>query len=134
MNTALDMDYDEAYEARLQQKEKRENTANYNWATEKYIQEVGCYEETLGKPVWVDMDGKRYGTGDAVKVMMIEHTMNPDYYVAYFLTPAGYVCVQRHTALYTWENLCSENPAPEWFINSAKNIRKKSIKRMLGAV
>ena len=95
MNTAYDY---EAYEAHIEQR-RAEDTAEYDQATDAYVQAVECYENTLGKPTWVEMDSRRYGVGNAVQVMLIEHTKNPDYYVAYYLTPAGYICIHRHICM-----------------------------------
>jgi hypothetical protein len=123
MNTAYDY---EAYEAHIEQR-RAEDTAEYDQATDAYVQAVECYENTLGKPTWVEMDSRRYGVGNAVQVMLIEHTKNPDYYVAYYLTPAGYICIHRHITLDMWENMCSEKPAPDWFIKDAEHIRLQTL-------
>ena len=125
MNTA----YDEAYEARISRTNRADNTAEYNQATDAYIQAVKNYENALGNPTWVKMGSKRYGNGEPVRVMLIEHEKNPDYYMAYFLTSAGYICMHRHIALDTWENMCSENPAPAWFVENAKNVRPQGFEK-----
>mgnify|MGYP001017960498 CR=1 FL=1 len=122
MNTA----YDEAYEARISRTKRADKTAGYDEATDAYIQAVKNYENAIGNPTWVNMDSKRYGNGDPVRVMLIEHGKNPDYYMAYFLTSAGYICMHRHIALDTWENMCSKNPAPAWFVENAVKIRLKN--------
>jgi len=124
MNVRTNTVYDDDYEMRLEQLQK-ENTAEYERATDMYIKKVISYENTLGKPEWIKMNSKNYGNGDAIQVMLIEHEKNPDYYVAYYLTPAGYICIHRHITLDNWENLCSDKPAPEWFVRNAEIIKRK---------
>jgi hypothetical protein len=134
MNTAMDLTKldDDVYEERKKRiSNKYANISCYESITDKYVQEIKEYDETLGKPSWIKYDTKHFGVGNAVLVKMIEHKINPDYYVAYFLTPAGYICMQRHTSLDTWENLCSDKPAPEWFVSDAKHIKNQNMKKIL---
>jgi len=129
MNTAYE--YDEAYEARINRTKRADDTAVYDQATDAYIQAVKNYENALGNPTWVKMGSKRYGNGDPVRVMLIEHEKNPDYYMAYFLTSAGYICMHRHISLDCWENMCSENPAPAWFVENAAKTRLQSKSKIM---